>query len=363
MIIAISVTLLFIVLRLSVTVFNFVSNPKLTRVNRHYTQLVSILIPARNEAGNISILLESIEKQEYANYEVIVYDDNSTDGTYAICEEFAHSYPNFSVIRGTEPPVGWLGKNYACHQLASHAKGTFFLFLDADVKIEKSLINSAVHRMIMYKLSLLSLVPNQVMLTLGEYSTVPLMNFALLNLLPLRLVALTKEYYIASACGQFMLFDGSIYEDNRWHEQVKDKVVEDGEIMKLCKSSGYKGDLLLGNRMLFCRMYHSYKDALQGFGKNTYAAFNYNTPAFVAYILLVIGGPLLIISTLNVNLIFYTCGLILLSRIMISLASGQNAWLNLLLHPLQMFNLAVISFISIKRKVTGSNEWKERKIN
>ena len=80
-----------------------------------------------------------------------------------------------------------------------------------------------------------------------------------------------------------MLFDGGIYRENQWHEQVKDKVVEDGEIMKLVKSSGYKGDLLLGNRMLYCRMYRNYNEALKGFGKNTYAAFNYNTLAFLSY--------------------------------------------------------------------------------
>ena len=362
MIIAISVTLFFIVLRLSVTVFNFVSNPKLTRVNRRYNQLVSILVPARNEAGNILILLESISKQDYQHYEVIVYDDHSTDDTYAVCSGFALLHPRFKVVKGKQLPEGWLGKNFACHQLAKEAKGDFFLFIDADVKVEKSLINSAVHRMGLYNLSLLSLVPNQVMLTAGEYTTVPLMNFALLNLLPLRLVAITKEYYIASACGQFMLFDANIYKENQWHEQVKNKVVEDGEIMKITKSSGYKGDLLLGNKMLYCRMYRNYNEAINGFGKNTYAAFNYNTLAFLLYILLVIGGPALIISTLNINLIFYTCGLILLSRIMISFLSGQSVWLNIFLHPVQMFNLAIISFISIKRRITKTNEWKNRKI-
>ena len=67
MVIIISVTLFFLVLRFSVTVFNFVSNPKLTRVSKHYHDLVSILIPARNEEENITILLESIYRQDYQN--------------------------------------------------------------------------------------------------------------------------------------------------------------------------------------------------------------------------------------------------------------------------------------------------------
>ncbi|HZX58046.1 MAG TPA: glycosyltransferase family A protein, partial [Mucilaginibacter sp.] len=133
MIIAISITLFFLVLRFTVTLFNFISNPKLTRVNRAYDDLVSILIPARNEEENIIRLLESIRRQDYKNYEVLVYDDGSTDRTYVLCSAFAAKHPGFGVIKGGELPEGWLGKNYACAQLAAAAKGSYLLFLDADV--------------------------------------------------------------------------------------------------------------------------------------------------------------------------------------------------------------------------------------
>ncbi|MDF2433396.1 MAG: hypothetical protein JWP44_3027, partial [Mucilaginibacter sp.] len=299
MLIVISVTLFFIVLRFSVTVFNFVSNPKLTRVAKSYNDLVSILIPARNEAGNISLLLTSIHQQDYKNYEVIIYDDNSTDRTYEICSAFADSHPFFSVIKGGKLPGEWLGKNYACHQLAKKAKGSYLLFLDADDVVHKNLINSAVHRMRINKLGLLSLFTNQVMQTFGEKVTVPLLHFLLLNLLPVRLVFLTKSAAVATACGQFMLFDAPIYRENNWHELAKDKVVEDAEIMRLVKASSYNGEVLLANGMISCRMYKNYKDAVNGFSKNALAAFNYSVPAIVVYILLLIGGPMIVLMTLN----------------------------------------------------------------
>ncbi len=132
MLIVISVTLFFIVLRFTVTLFNFISNPKLTRVTRHYDDLVSILIPVRNEEENIVILLASILKQEYKNYEVIIYDDESDDNTYNVCVAFAAAHSNISLIKGTPLPAGWMGKNHACHQLARKARGKFLLFLDAD---------------------------------------------------------------------------------------------------------------------------------------------------------------------------------------------------------------------------------------
>jgi len=139
---AISITLFFLILRFTVTVFNFISNPKLTRVNRRYDDLVSILIPARNEQDNILNLLESILLQDYWNYEVIVYDDDSSDDTYELCSAFAAAHPGFEVIKGAELPAGWMGKNYACHQLSKKARGRYFLFLDADDTVNNGLINS-----------------------------------------------------------------------------------------------------------------------------------------------------------------------------------------------------------------------------
>jgi len=324
--------------------------------------MVSILIPARNEQGNILQLLHSILKQDYTNYEVIIYDDSSTDDTYKLCEKFTGNHPGFSVVKGDELPADWLGKNYACHQLAKKARGKYLLFLDADTTINTGLINSAVHRMYINKLGLLSLFPNQLMLTAGEKVTVPLLHFLLMNTFPLRLAFLTKSPSAATACGQFMLFDAELYHQKEWHRQAKDKVVEDAEIMRLVKSASCNGEVLLANGMIFCRMYPGYEQALGGFSKNALAAFNYSIIALLIYILLLVGGPMIILMTLNFNLILFMSGLIMLTRIMISLASGQNALLNIILHPVQMLNMLIIAFLSIQRYLTKTNEWKGRRV-
>ncbi|MEO6978159.1 MAG: glycosyltransferase family A protein, partial [Mucilaginibacter sp.] len=285
-----------------------------------------------------------------------------TDNTYKICARFAAAHPNFSIIKGDELPGDWLGKNYACHQLAIKARGEYLLFLDADTIVNNQLINSAVHRMHINKLALLSLFPDQIMQTAGERVTVPLLNFLLLNLSPLRLVFLTRWPAAAVACGQFMLFDAAAYRENKWHEKAKDKVVEDAEIMRLVKADGCNGEVLLANTMVTCRMYKSYNEAIKGFSKNALAAFNYSILGLLVYILAIIGGPMIVLMTLNFNLILFMAGLILLPRIMISLASGQNVVYNVLLHPIQMVNLAIIAFLSIQKYLTRTNEWKGRKI-
>lgn len=350
------------ILRFTVTVFNFISNPKLTRVNRQYDDLVSILIPVRNEQDNISSLLESILLQDYPNYEVIVYDDESTDSTYKICSAFAAAHSRFSVIKGTELPAGWLGKNHACHQLAKKATGDYFLFLDADDTVKNGLINSSVYRMQVHKLGLLSLLPNQVMVTAGEKLVVPLVHFLLLNLLPVRLVFLTSQTIFSAACGQFMLFNAAFYRQNNWHQQVKNKVLEDVEIMRMVKSAGYDGEILLANGMITCRMYKNYREAVNGFTKSTLGAFNNNVLAVLLYLLLFIGGPMIVLTTLNLNLVFFMISLIILSRVMISMAAGQKPWLNIILHPMQMINLTLVGLLSVQRHLTKTNVWKGRRI-
>jgi glycosyltransferase involved in cell wall biosynthesis len=362
LIIAIAITFFFIILRFTVTLFNFISNPKLLHVKKHHNNLVSILIPARNEEENILTLLRSIDQQDYANYEVIILDDDSTDNTYQLCSDFAADNPRFKVIKGKKLTYEWLGKNYACHQLAKQAKGTFFLFLDADEQIYNGLINSALYRMHLYRLDLLSLFTNQQMDTFGEKTVVPLMHYILLNLLPLRLVYLIKNSSVAAASGQFMLFDADCYRKHQWHKQVKDKVVEDVEIMRTLKSKGYNGETLLANGMISCRMYKNYTEAVNGFSKNFLAAFNYSVMGLLVYLIVVIGGPMIVITTLNFQLILFMTGLIMLTRIMISLAAGQNAWLNVLLHPIQMFNLMLIAFLAIQKYLTKTNVWKGRSI-
>ena len=352
----------FLILRFCVTLFNFISNPKLSKVSHQYHDLVSVLIPARDEEKNILTLLQSIQKQDYKNIEVIVLDDHSSDQTYPICAGFAREHPAFKVIRGKPLPSGWLGKNFACHQLAQQAKGKYLLFLDADEEVYDGLINSAVYRTKVHRLALLSLFTNQVMVTLGEKLVVPLMHFMLLNLLPLRLIYLSKNLAFAAASGQFMFFDAEKYHRNQWHEKVKGKVVEDVEIMKCIKQSGLKGEGLLANGMVRCRMYNNYREAVYGFSKNFLAPFNYSVVTFLLYLVVLIGGPVLVALTLNLQLFLMMLSLIVLTRIMISLSSGQNSFYNVLLHPFQMASLIVVAGLSVKKYLTKTTTWKGRKV-
>ncbi|MBC7744492.1 MAG: glycosyltransferase family 2 protein [Flavobacterium sp.] len=353
----------FLILRFTVTLFNFISNPQLTSSGKQYNDKVSILIPARNEAHNIEALLSSVYLQNYQNIEVIVLDDHSEDETYKICQGYANKDLRFIALKGSALPDGWLGKNYACCQMAEIASGEYLLFLDADEIVENGLINNAVHRMKTNRLTLLSLFTNQVMVTLGEKLVVPLMHFLLLNLLPLRLVRLSGNPAFSAASGQFMLFEARNYQQYKWHTMVKDKVVEDIEIMKLVKSFKFRAEALLANGYIKCRMYRNLNQAMDGFSKNMLAGFNYSLPGIFSYIFLIMMGPVAIGYYLNIQLFSFAVSLIILSRIMISVSAGQNPFINILLHPFQMFFLLILSFLSVKKYFSKTIKWKGRTIH
>ncbi|MCX2478342.1 glycosyltransferase family 2 protein [Pedobacter sp. MC2016-15] len=337
--------------------------PKLVPNNVFYEEKISILIPVRNEEHNIIHLLESIQSQDCRNYEVLVLNDNSTDNTLKLAQSYAKSKSNIRVINGMPLQKGWTGKNFACWQLAQEASGKYFLFIDADVSFESGLLGSAIAHMKRNQLSLLSLFPDQQMKTIGEKRVIPLMNYLLLTLLPLKLIFGNSNPVFAAACGQFMLFDAALYKKHQWHARVRKEVTEDIKIMRLLKTEGEAGDSLMANGLFSCRMYSSYRDAIDGFSKNFITPFNDSIPLFILFLSCVLGGPLVVFATMNLYLIVALCTIIILTRLMTSSLSGQKGLVNACLHPLQMLSLLHIGYLAVHRTSTKTIGWKGRIIN
>ncbi|SDT48672.1 Glycosyl transferase family 2 [Paenibacillaceae bacterium GAS479] len=99
----------------------------------------SVIIPARDEADNLAVLLPLLAKQTVPPIEIIVVDDGSKDGT----AETAAAYPGVTVITAGELPHGWRGKNWACSRGAETARGSRLLFLDADTRPAEGFLAAA----------------------------------------------------------------------------------------------------------------------------------------------------------------------------------------------------------------------------
>jgi glycosyltransferase involved in cell wall biosynthesis len=324
--------------------FHYLPNKKVSKMEKS----VSILIPARNEELNIGGLLEILDACSSSILEILVYDDCSTDGTAAVVNDYARKNRKFKLIHGGALPNGWLGKNNACHQLACAAKGDTLLFLDADVKIRDGAIARAMHHMQMHDLHLLSVFPKQIMSSIGEKVTVPLMNWILLSLLPLILIRRSKNPAFSAANGQFMMFRADVYKNHFPHQLFKNNMVEDIAIIKYFKMQRLKSDTLLGTSDIECRMYEGADQAINGFSKNIFHFFG-NSIAIT-----------LLFALLRVCL-FYILGIVLI-RIFVSIASRQSPWQNSILLPLQ--HAAFLVIIGKRLANNGKKEliWKGRNV-
>jgi len=324
-------------------------------------KLVSVLIPARNEENNIEKCIQGAIGQDYQNKEIIILDDQSTDNTYLIASSFNSNKIN--ILKGKELPIDWLGKNWACHQLAQQAKGQYLLFIDADVELKPEVISSAIYELEKSNSTLLSIFPTQIIKSFGEYLIVPLMNWLLLTFLPLRFVYNSSSNAFVAANGQFMLWKKDDYVKIGGHQKVKDKVVEDMELARLVKQNQFKVTTLLGGELVFCRMYNSFSDSYIGFQKNFYPGFSI-TPLFfffiILFLLVVFLLPLLVIS--NTFHSFIPIILIIIIRIAVSIKSKQSLFNNIILHPIQMVLMFWIGIISILKFKTNQLVWKQRKL-
>lgn len=325
--------------------------------------LVSVLIPARNEALSLGNILGDLTRQHYRNIEVWVYDDLSEDATFEIAAGYTIKDRRFHVIRGRELPAGWMGKNHACHCLAQKAKGEYLLFLDADVKASPDLISSALALSRKKNLDLLSLFPTQIMSSLAEWLTVPLMNWILVSLLPLALIRRHSSAAFSAANGQFMLFKSQVYKKELFHQQLRDKNVEDIATARYMKQKGYAVATLLGNDKVFCRMYRSWDDSVNGFSRNVFYFFGNNRIlAFLFAVITTLGFiPVIIfLSTAWIMLYLIT---ILLIRILVSLWSRQSVLLNLILAPMQQISFIYIIIHAFYLRHKKATRWKGRLID
>jgi chlorobactene glucosyltransferase len=231
--------------------------------------LVSIIIPARNEARNIERCLKSVLATTYAPIEVIVVDDRSTDGTAEIVEPAAGK--RLRLVRGAELPEegGWFGKQWALVQGYRVAKGELLVFTDADTKHEPELIPRSVRALGTERVDLFSVLPRQEMRTFWEKLIQPHVFLALqARVGDVRRVNRTRVVWNAIANGQFILTPRAVYEAIGTHEAVKDTVADDVMLAQAYVRAGKDIFLAHAPDFMTTRMYGSLREIIAGWSKN-----------------------------------------------------------------------------------------------
>ncbi|MBV8214341.1 MAG: glycosyltransferase, partial [Verrucomicrobia bacterium] len=316
--------------------------------------LVSVLVPARNEALRIRSCLESLLKQNYSSLEIIVLDDESVDTTVEIVRALGFStalQSNCRLIRGTPLPPGWTGKSWACHQLAEVARGDYLLFTDADTVHQPEAVSSAVAAAQRLRCDLLTLWPFQTTVTLAEKLVIPLMFVVAGSYLPHWLLVSAQRFpWLArllgskllsrcgTASGQFLLFRRQSYFEMGGHRTVGKLLVEDialaREVAKRIPD-GWRLVTCDGTRLVSCRMYTSLGQMWEGFTKNLWPVFDGDWVGFwlaIIWQFLACLLPFLVIAFYYRPQLCLVTGILLCLRV-IAAARFKTSWLSVCFHP------------------------------
>lgn len=327
---------------------------------------VSILIPARDEAGNIGDALTAA-RQSRDVVEILVMDDGSTDDTAAIVR--AHAVDDRRVRLTAAPPLppGWGGKAHVCQRLSEMATGTYLLFVDADVRLDPGATRAMAAHAHAHRLDLVSGVPRQRMATIGELLTVPMINLLIYGYLPVPMMRSQPEPSLAAACGQLLLFRRESYERVGGHGAVRWSRHDGLQLARLLRREGYRTDLIDGSRLATCRMYDGMRASWEGFVKN--AREGMATPrALPVWTVLLFGGHVLPWLLLVAALLGPGAPWLPLAAIVVSLATrlaitvwAREPLLSVPLHPLTVLVGLAIQWDALIRGGTGRQVgWKGR---
>ena len=320
---------------------------------------VSILIPTRNEEPNIARAIHSALANE--NAEVLVLDDNSTDATFEIATHIAKREPRLRVIVGDELPAGWVGKNFACAQLAAAASHRLLLFVDADVRLARDAASALAHELRASGAQLISGVPRQDVRTFSEQLLVPLIQFVLLGYLPLDRMRRSTHPAYATGCGQLIMVDRAAYEKCGGHRAIRHSVHDGLALPKAFRGHGVRTDLTDVTALATCRMYRRNADVWRGLSKNTHEGLG--APARIFPIsLLLVGGQVLPFALLATGMwqAYVAAALALLPRLL-ALRRFRQPLLGAVLHPFAIVALIAIQWGGLFRYLRGTPvAWKGR---
>ncbi|MDW8240001.1 MAG: glycosyltransferase [Acidobacteriota bacterium] len=344
---------------------------------------VTVLIPARNEQENIRACLEAVLQQDYPILEIIVIDDASTDQTGAIVEQMQQRHQLIQLVKNNGPLPGWLGKNYALYRGAQQARGDYLLFLDADVRLSPDCLRTAMHYALKYDADMLTIFPVVICVGFWEKVIMPIYGEIFLwSLIPLvqpfkRLRAHHPSKPVAF--GGFLLFKKQTYDCIGGHERVKSSIIEDVELARVVKRSGYRLNTLLGGpRLLTARMYQHLGHLWEGISKSIsgltvwqlllgiYVCFSVFVLPWLALPLVLFDGFLSEWSTMSVwalALSALTCLVALVSRWHLAKAAsmdGSYAYLQ----PLGGLVLMAMFLETTWRVLSGKGAtWKGRRVS
>ncbi len=328
---------------------------------------LSVLIPARDEAGRIERTVRAALASTHPVAEVLVYDDGSKDATPEILAEIAAQDRRLTVLVGGGLPDGWIGKAHACHRLAEAASGEYLCFLDADVVLAPRGLEHLADVFDRLDASVVTAVPRQEAGTWFERLVLPLLHLTYVSWLPMPLIWRSKDPRFLAANGQLLALRADAYRRFGGYESVRSEVVDDMAFCRAAKRAGLRVVFADGASMATCRMYCSAREVWEGFSKNLYEGVGARPDALLLALALNVGAFLLpwVLLAAAISdpawLAPAAVGVIAnVSQRGLLAWRHRQPWSSLLLHPLSILALVAIAVNSWRWQASGSICWRGR---
>jgi hypothetical protein len=331
---------------------------------------VSVLVPARDEADRIESCVRAVlASTGVAHFELLVFDDASVDGTADVAIRCAADDPRLRLLRGdADPPPGWLGKTWACAQLADAATGEVLVFLDADVVLAPAGLAATVRQLRDTSLDLVCPYPRQLADGLLPRLVQPLLQWSWLTLLPLGLAERSGRQSLTAANGQLLACDANAYRTVGGHGAIRADVLDDIGLLRAFKRNGFRGIVTDGTEVATCRMYDSGEQLVAGYTKSLWAAFG--SPAAAAAVVALLStvyvAPTLIAigartsRACRLGAAGYLAGVA--GRTLVARRTGQRVLPDVLAHPASIAVFGALVARSWRAKRAENLFWRGRRL-
>jgi cellulose synthase/poly-beta-1,6-N-acetylglucosamine synthase-like glycosyltransferase len=344
----------------AISIFNYLT----IRIPKNDTPVdaaILVLAPMRNEAENIFEFVSALSSQSgLSKLSVVLINDSSTDKTLEYMREAIKHDSRFSIMDSPALQSGWLGKVSALHSGYLSAQAEYIVTLDADVRLKPNALVRSINQLDDLQLDFASPYPRQIAKTFSEKLIQPLLHWSWMSTVILRLAEKSPRRSTAVGNGQFFVVRKRALDTVGGFASVSNQILDDIELARSLIAAGFKGVVTEGSAIASTRMYSSFDEIRQGYGKSLWKAFGGVFGSVIASLFIFATGVLPVILAAQGYLIgFLIYLLITLTREISALRSRSNP-LYAFLHPLSSLLLIYLICYSWLRR--GRIQWKGRTV-
>jgi chlorobactene glucosyltransferase len=256
---------------------------------------LTVVIPARNEAANIGACVRAVRASDHPAFDVVVFDDGSTDGTGTLARD-----AGATVLEGdgSPLPVGWKGKPWALQRATRGLDSGWLLFLDADVRVHPACLSRVHAAALREDADIVSGFGRLEMETFWEKVIQPSVGGLILAGNDLDRVNDAERRKDVIANGQLILVRREAYEAVGGHGAVRADILDDVGLARAFVRAGFALRVYFLRELFSCRMYTGFSELWLGWTKNLYAGMGYRLDrvaflaGFIAYEFLLMWGAL-----------------------------------------------------------------------